>query len=116
MKTRLALALLCLGPQLGGADAPLGRLFHTAPQRAQLDRLRQQPVAVDGENSPFLTLDGEVRRSAGPPTHWINGQAQPGPRPGQAPPPLVGDRIDRRSGETQSLLRDGQVRLKRATR
>lgn len=51
-------------------EQPLGRLFFTAQQRATLDRQRRQvPRASD-------TLNGEVRRSSGKNTRWVNGEAQ----------------------------------------
>jgi hypothetical protein len=71
-----------------GADAePIGRLFSTPAERADLDRLRQHgeqnkpasdqavtvipaiPVEPVREQ---LTLDGFVRRSSGKGTTWIN--------------------------------------------
>lgn len=75
------------------AAAELGRLFLTPAERAAVDRIRYAaPVpavevteqASDGAAQaaddaaaappgPAVTLDGYVRRSAGPPTVWVNG-------------------------------------------
>lgn len=112
----LVLALLCLGQQASAADIALGRLFHTPQQRTQFDRMRQYDLAVDTGNSAFLTITGEVRRSSGQDMHWINGQALPGSRAGEAGQMPVGDRIERRSGDVQNLLRDGQLHIKRPPR
>ena len=54
----------------------LGRLFFTPQQRAALDRERllgfsQRPSSLDGDAS--YTFNGEVRRSSGKNTRWING-------------------------------------------
>jgi hypothetical protein len=54
---------------------PLGRLFFTPAQRQDLDRRRQLniqeslPAAVEAR----ITLNGQVTRSGGRSTTWING-------------------------------------------
>jgi hypothetical protein len=68
---RLLAGLLILSALAAKADdAPLGRLFFSAQERAALDRQRQQGTTASS------TLDGEVRRSSGKNTRWVNGQAQ----------------------------------------
>ena len=67
------------GPALAAGDPPLGRLFYSAEQRAQLDAQRtssQSPQPVRE-----LRLDGIVRRSDGHQTVWINGEAHSGSLP-----------------------------------
>jgi hypothetical protein len=67
-------------PSIAAGDpaAPeLGRLFHSAERRVQLERQRQASVMrvrhLEGET---LSLDGFVRRSGGHSTVWINRQSQ----------------------------------------
>lgn len=79
MKTWLA-AILLLTPLLAsGADAPLGRLFFTPEQRAQLDTLRtKKVVASQAKEEPppeVVTYNGIIRRSDGKTTVWVNNQA-----------------------------------------
>lgn len=80
MKSWPAVILLLLLPQLAGAaDAPLGRLFFTPDQRAQLDMLRTKKVVASqtrDEPAPeFVTYNGIIRRSDGKTTVWVNNQA-----------------------------------------
>ena len=74
-----ALALAVPAPH---AAQPLGRLFYTPAQRAQLDVARsrkERPVAPVEAEAPqplpeTITYDGVVRRSDGRTTVWINNQ------------------------------------------
>lgn len=80
---RLATVLLAGGGVLAAtpavsADQGLGRLFHSAEKREQLDRQRahntlESRTATEG---PLLVINGQVRRSTGRHTTWINGQPQ----------------------------------------
>ncbi len=87
---------------------PLGRLFYTPAQRAQLDgeRNRPNPVVVPEAPAepvrvpPALTYSGVVQRSDGKATVWINNQIAP---QGEA---LSGIAVVGRVG------RDGKVRLR----
>lgn len=110
----LAITLLIAGNGTFAQDSvPLGRLFTTPQQRAALDRQRQLnpnflPNALESESS--LTLNGEVRRSSGHNTHWINGEASSdvnAPRPRVA----VGDTLYPETGERESLLRGGTIQI-----
>ena len=112
----LAITLLIAGNGTGtfAQDSVLlGRLFTTPQQRAALDRQRQLnpnflPNALESESS--LTLNGEVRRSSGHNTHWINGEASwdvNAPRPRVA----VGDTLYPETGERESLLRGGMIQI-----
>ena len=79
MKAGLA-AILLLAPLLAGAaEAPLGRLFFTPDQRAQLDTLRtKKVVASQAKEEPppeVVTYNGIIRRSDGKTTVWVNNQA-----------------------------------------
>src|SRR5713226_7719315 len=73
----LASALLALTPQPAVAYDNLGRLFLTPQQRHDLDRRRQaniQDSAVSAES--LVTVNGQVSRSSGRTTTWINGVPQ----------------------------------------
>jgi hypothetical protein len=60
------------------AEEALGRLFFTPEKRELLDRqralnmLESEVIAED----PQIVVNGQVRRSSGKRTTWINGQAQ----------------------------------------
>ena len=104
----LALATLPAWPQ----DEPLGRLFMTPQQRSTLDHQRllgQNPTTnVDSEAS--FTFDGEVRRSSGRNTRWINGEPLTATtRPGIPP----GDSFHPATGEHESVLGDGRIIVQR---
>ena len=94
----LMLVLTCaagLAPAAHGAE--LGRLFLSAPERAELERVRQggRPASVAGDEAPvgeaaapaqegdnFIVLDGVVTRSGGGrPTVWLDGVAHTGRAP-----------------------------------
>jgi hypothetical protein len=106
----LALGALPAWPQ----SEPLGRLFFTPPQRAALDRERQlginqRPSGLDGEAS--YTFNGEVRRSSGKNTRWINGEPQTAG--GRGPVVAPGDTYHPATGEHESLLGGGTIVIKR---
>jgi hypothetical protein len=104
----LALAALPAWPQ----GEPLGRLFMTPQQRSALDRQRllgQNPTNnVDSEAS--FTFDGEVRRSSGKNTRWINGEPQMATTRPAIPP---GDSFHPATGEHESVLGDGRIIVRR---
>lgn len=112
MKILFVLALLLLNQPGKAAEAPLGRLFHSATQRARLDTLRQQNVAVDNTEQGNFTINGEVKRSSGQDTYWLNNQPQSGQRHDRAMP--IGDSTQPGNGEPQSLLGEGWLQIKRA--
>ena len=70
-----ALLAAVLRAPLAGAAEDLGRLFFTPQQRQDLDRRRaanaQESAAIVQEST--LTLQGQVSRSGGKTTTWING-------------------------------------------
>ena len=129
MKPLLVLALLAAvirAPLCAAAD-DLGRLFFTPQQRQDLDRRRaaniQEATAVVQEST--LTLQGQVSRSSGRTTTWINGTplhdahdspdpAQVSIRPGEDEPKVelkVGQTLDRVRGETRDDLGGGKIKV-----
>lgn len=78
------MVLLCLATTPGTATEPVGRLFMTPEERANLDALRdlgnsglpdalrqaQPPIASPDKQ---VVLNGVVRRSRGPDVVWVNG-------------------------------------------
>jgi hypothetical protein len=83
----LLIVLLAGGPLFAAAaEAPLerreregvGRLFFTPSQRQELDRRRQLNIqeTVVAVNESRFTLNGQVTRSSGKSTTWVNGAPQ----------------------------------------
>lgn len=122
--------LLVLAPGAAGmargAEADLGRLFHTPEERRKLDHLRSlDGPEVSLEARPGLRLDGVLRHPDGRITTWINGQraapgqVQPGTGPGAARLVTeggaavnlqVGDSLPAGSPTPDPLLGAGQAR------
>jgi len=121
----------CIGQELG-------RLFFSPEQRAALDarrkaRMPDKPAAVVTV-SPTTKLDGYVKRSSGPSTVWVNGEALPegsadAPRIGRGGDDRVsvpvgeggrraqlkpGEVLDRGTGEVRDGIGDGEIRIRRA--
>ena len=133
MKTvRALLVLLVLAPSLSTAQE-LGRLFFTPEQREALDARRKARVpdkpAAAIVVSPTTRVDGFVKRSGGPSTVWVNGEALPegtGDAPRIAPSMSVsvgeggrrtalkpGEVLDRGTGEVRDALGGGEIRVRR---
>jgi len=104
----LAAALLLTAGAAGATEPPpLGRLFNTPQQRAQLDAQRygtaQSAVTVDAAPPapapppPPLVLNGVVRPAQGKATVWLNQQAV-----------SDGQRMVRRDGKVTLLLPSGR--------
>jgi hypothetical protein len=80
---RIALAALAIGSGSPPACAQqIGRLFHSAGERAALDSLRkaksqqQKPVTAKSTSGAQVTqFDGYVVRSDGKSTLWVDGHA-----------------------------------------
>jgi hypothetical protein len=128
-----SIAFLALLPGPSAAQ-DLGRLFFTPEERAELDARRRARVpdkpAAAAVVSPTTKLDGYVKRSDGPSTVWVNGEALPadageGPRTG----PRVfipigeggrraalkpGEVLDRGTGEVRDVIGDGEIRVRRS--
>lgn len=109
----LLLLILLLATQglVWAQQEPLGRLFLTPQQRAALDRQRLlnpgfSPNMTDSEVSQ--TINGEVRRSSGRTTRWINGEAKWNDT-APAPKVPIGDTFHPGTGERESLLGSGRI-------
>jgi len=132
-----------------GAAAPiahaqsLGRLFLTPQQRAALDvrrasRVPDKPAAEVVVESPTARIDGQVVRSDGRSTVWVNGlplregSRNEGLRMTPAPAAAdsvtlsvgdsersvrlkVGESMNRDTGEVRDMLGDGEVRVSGAS-
>lgn len=102
MRILLMLALISAAQLLHAAE-PMGRIFFTPEQRAQLDAARaQKAVASQVRDDPLpetITYNGIVRRSDGKATVWINNK------------PLPDNELRSGSVLTGNIDRDGQVRL-----
>ena len=125
LRALLALALTSTALPVTAADG-LGRLFMTPAQRLDLDRRRQadaQESLISSDN--FVTVNGQVSRSSGKTTSWINGQAQHGQAArvdpskvfvpmGEDQPPVplkIGETLDKVRGEKRDVVGDGQIRV-----
>jgi hypothetical protein len=113
---------LAAGPV--AAQENLGRLFFTEQQRQDLDRRRQaniQETAVVVESS--VTVNGQVSRSSGRSTTWLNGVPQDNARrpldparvtlPGGEGAPSVsvkiGQTLDKIRGEVRDPVEGGRI-------
>jgi hypothetical protein len=109
---------LAAGP--AAAQETLGRLFFTEQQRQDLDRRRQaniQETAVVVES--FVTVNGQVSRSSGRSTTWINGVPQENARkphdparvtlPGGEGAPSVSLKIGQTLDKVRGEIRDPAV-------
>jgi hypothetical protein len=129
----MRLASLFLAGLLGLAAGPaaaqqnLGRLFLTPQQREDLDRRRQaniQEAAVVADS--FVTVNGQVSRSSGKSTTWINGVPQESSRRPQDPARValpgaegapsvnltIGQTLDKVRGGIKDELGNGQIVVK----
>jgi hypothetical protein len=116
----------------------MGRLFFTPEQREALDARRKARVpdkpAAAAVVSPTTRLDGYVKRSTGPSTVWVNGEAQPDSAQAESPriPRTTDERVsvvigetgarrelkpgevlDRGSGEVRDVIGDGEIKVRR---
>jgi hypothetical protein len=125
----LVTALFGLAAEPAGAYENLGRLFFSAQQRQDLDRRRQaniQDSAVSAES--LVTVNGQVSRSSGKTTTWINGVPQENARKprdpaqvtlpggeGEAPVRLkIGQTVDKVRGEITDGLGEGSIAVQPA--
>ena len=123
---RLAMLLLAFGlvPAPAVAQETLGRLFLMPQQRQELDRRRQaniQEAAAVTES--LVTVNGQVSRSLGRTTVWINGVPQDSARkpndparvalPGAEGQPSVnlkiGQTLDKVRGEVRDPVGGGKI-------
>jgi hypothetical protein len=132
MSPRAILVLALLAPSVTLAQ-DLGRLFFTPEQREALDSRRKARVpdkpAAAMVVSPTTRVDGFVKRSGGPSTVWVNGEALPegsGDAPRIAPSLSVtigeggrrtalkpGEALDRGTGEVRDVIGGGEIRVRR---
>jgi hypothetical protein len=139
---RAALVVLLALPALHAPQASaqeFGRLFFTPEQRAALDARRKARIpdkpAASMVVSPTTRMDGYVKRSGGPSTVFLNGEAivetsQPdSPRvprgkgddkvsvpvgdAGVRVPLKPGEVLDSGSGEVHDVLGGGEIRVRR---
>ena len=108
--TVLLLAIAVL--QVHAEQPPLGRLFLDPQQRTELDSQRRHnraflPNAED--QTAGQTLNGEVRRSDGRYTRWVNGKAS---QRGPAPRIPVGDTLYPATGERRGILGEGRLTIR----
>jgi len=126
---RLLLACMAIFLVTSAQAQELGRLFFTPEQRNTLDARRKARVpdkpAAAAVASPTTRLDGYVRRSAGPSTVWVNGEAlpeSPREREGRVSVPVgeaggrvglkPGELLDRGTGEVRDGLGGGEIRIR----
>jgi len=102
----------------------LGRLFFTPQERQELDRRRASSVVE--QDAPtvesLVTVNGQVTRSSGKTTTWINGVAHDDTyrsrdpaqvaveRGGARVPVKVGETLDRSRGTVTDPLGGGEIR------
>lgn len=127
-KLLLASALLASGANTAAAAERLGRLFFTPQQRQDLDRRRQanvQESAVTANSS--VTVNGQVSRSYGKTTVWINGVPQESTKrpldPARVSVPAqegessinlkIGQTFDRVRGQVRDPIQGGKVQTER---
>jgi len=94
-------------PVPAAADENLGRLFFTSQQRQDLDRRRQaniQDSAASADNR--VTVNGQVSRSSGKTTTWINGVPQENARKPRDPAQVT---LPGGEGEASVTLKIGQT-------
>jgi hypothetical protein len=124
----VAAACALLLPALPAIAQDVGRLFFTPQQRQELDRRRANNVSDEGpvvESS--VTVNGQVTRSSGKTTTWINGVPQYDTYRGKAPDRVaiesgdaavrvkVGETLERSRGEVKDPLQGGTVRVNPGT-
>jgi hypothetical protein len=134
MRSLLLLLLLSLAAPCAAQE--LGRLFFTPEQRGALDARRKARVpdkpAAQAVVSPTTRLDGYVKRSGGPSTVFVNGEAvlegsaeapvlDPERRGGRVSIPVgeggarrelrPGEVLDRSTGEVRDGIGGGQLRV-----
>jgi hypothetical protein len=123
------------GPAAAQESSDLGRLFFTPERRQLLDRQRELNIEAqqDVPDDPTLVINGVVSRSSGKRTVWINGVPQndnatpsgvsvvprrgaPGrvivqTSEGEIEDAVVGDSLNRNTGESTDILDGGSIRI-----
>ena len=119
-------------PGAAGAEE-LGRLFFTPAQRQDLDHRRASNRAEEEapqiQEGPLI-LEGQIQRSSGKTTTWINGAPQYDSHSGREPARVtlvpnagapgvslkVGQTYERASGEVRDELNGGEITVGKSTR
>lgn len=111
MNRRLQLLVLWLILAPSSHAETLGRLFFTPAQRAAWDQQRQLQPELESREGALLSVDGQVRRSSGRHTTWINGRAstEAVPLPDGVRHLRVGEAIRLESGERTDILKGGRL-------
>jgi hypothetical protein len=127
-RTLLAAGLVAVANLLPAAPAAadeLGRLFFTPQQRQELDRRRASNI-VETEApavESFVTVNGQVTRSSGKTTTWINGVAHDDAYRSRDParvtvpgrtggvPVKVGETLEQSRGQVKDGLEGGEIRI-----
>jgi hypothetical protein len=95
----LLLSAICVD-RAAAAEAALGRLFFSPQQRQDLDRRRQANVQESAVTAnSFVTVNGQVSRSSGKTTVWINGIPQE-----TSKRPLDPARVNLQGGEGEASI------------
>jgi hypothetical protein len=123
-KLLFACALLFALADSAAAAENLGRLFFTPQQRQDLDRRRQANIQESAATANSqVTVNGQVSRSQGKNTVWINGVPQESTRrpsdPARVSVPAgegessitvkIGQTLDRARGEVKDPMGSGSV-------
>jgi hypothetical protein len=80
----ITVILLACIPSANAAN--LGRLFFTPEQRTHLDYAYARNAPVEGNASPFFTVNGIVQKQGGARTVWVNGVSQNADNTGEHTP------------------------------
>ena len=119
-----AALLFAIGAGSAVAADDLGRLFFTPQQRQDLDRRRQANIQESAVTvNSFVTVNGQVSRSNGKNTVWINGVPQETTRRPSDPARVtvpggegersinlkIGQSFDRVRGQIKDPAEDGEV-------
>jgi len=120
----LCVAITALQPVMSFAQE-LGRLFYSPQERQELDRRRQSDVVEpEAVVENLVTVNGQVTRSSGKTTTWINGVPQDDTHRGRDPgrvavdggtsrvPIKVGQTLDRSRGQVSDTLHGGKIGIR----
>jgi len=123
---RSAFAALCVASSIAlpvpAVADELGRLFFTPQERQELDRRRASNIVERGEApavESLVTVNGQVTRSSGKTTTWINGVAHDDTYQGRDPARVavqgrsvkIGETLDRSRGAVRDTLQGGEIRV-----
>ena len=102
-----SLFIVAIGAPAPAAAENLGRLFFTPQQRQDLDRRRQANIQDSAASAESLvTVNGQVSRSSGKTTTWINGVPQANAKKPRDPAQVT---LPGGEGEASVTLKIGQT-------